>query len=404
MSFCAIALDVGSSSIKVGVVDGEGEMLFHKRIFFPALLTASSLFSFFMQGLNEAVEWASRERINVLGASISGNGPTWVALDGKKRENDVLFMWNEGDAKRIEGSSSLFAPRLSLFKSLYPDIFEVSFIFLPLVEYLVFCLGAEPLVALPQSRFLPFYWQDEDLYDIGIKKEKVPNYFVELGYKATQYKGIPIFAGPPDYVAALIGSSCLFEGKACDVAGSSEGINITVEKLPSNIPPNVRVMPSVIPNLMTMATLFKDSGVKFSKAVSSLASSYSFRLSDVEDNYIEVMEIISRNYFDGAFLPLNFKEVYDVVIQVLGLLKTSFDLLESLVSFKPSYALSGGHAKNEAYLKIKSHFTNRTFYRLNHADAELLGDAIIVFWKSGIYSSLQEGAKDLLKVKDVWKP
>ncbi len=409
MNFSAIALDVGSSSIKVGIVGSKGDVLFHKRVFFSYPLTAQSLLSLFCKVLDEALQVARDECLNVLGIAISGNGPTWIAVDGKSRNEDVLFMWNEkvdlssqNLDNSFKGSQSIFAPRLSLFKSLYASAFQKASLFLPLVEYLLFCLGSEPIAVLPEKRFLPFYWQDEDLRSVGIEKNRVPP-FVDLGYKAVQYQGVPVFAGPPDYVAALIGTSCLFEGSACDVAGSSEGINITVATVEEkNIPCNVRVMPSPVPGLWTVATLFSDSGTKFSKAVSALASSYAFRTNNMEDNYIEVMERILPSYFEEITLPSCFKDVNSVVMQVLQSLKEGFELLERITHLQPEYALSGGHAKNDAYLKIKSHFTHRTFYRLNHADAELLGDAIIVFLKCGIYSSIQEGAKDLIKKKEIF--
>jgi len=136
-----------------------------------------------------------------------------------------------------------------------------------------------------------------------------------------------------------------------------------------------------------------------------------FRSSDIEDNFLEVMEVISTCYFKNvstigassiasndssycinACVPSCFFDIYDEVINILSSLKAGFDLLEKTTGFKGTYVLSGGHAKNEAYTKMKAHFTGRSFSLLRHSDAELLGDAAIVFYRCRIFSSLQEAA------------
>lgn len=410
MEVVAIAIDIGTSSLKVAVVDIDGEVLFHKRCFFPSPLRLVHLVPIFMNSLDDMIKWAEKERCKVLGLSISGNGPSIVALDRNDRKKDVLFMWNEyideGKKNRCKKeicSSSIFLPRFLLFKELYKDIYQSSTSFLPLVEYLIFLLCGTKVAVLSEKRFLPYYWQKEDLEDIGFKASLLPQ-FVELGERVGYYKNIPIFAGPPDYVAALIGTGTLFEGTACDVAGSSEGINIVIQEKPPSYPSCIRLMPSPIPNLWTLATLFCNNGTRFLSALLEIKKTYHFRSEELEDNFLELMEELSQYYFEQKNVREPFSHAYNLLNDILIELKEAFNLLEKLTGFEGGYALSGGHAKNVSYLKIKSHFTHRSFSLLNHADAELLGDAIIVFYKCGIYSSLQEGAKSILKERERFEP
>ena len=403
MEVVAIAIDIGSSSIKVALINIEGRLLFHKRYFLSLPLQLASLVETFMNSLEAVVRWVEKKRCKVLGLLVSGNGPSIVALDGHDRKKDVLFMWNEcakdsvvGDWERKIQSSSIFLPRLLLFKELYKDIYQNATSFLPLVEYLIFLLCGTKVAVLSEKRFLAYYWQKEELEEVGFRASLLPP-FVELGERVGCYKGIPIFAGPPDYVAALIGTGTLFEGAACDVAGSSEGINITIKEKPSSYPAHIRLMPSPIPNLWTLAALFCSNGIKFLHALLDVKKRYKFRSEELEDNFLELMEELSQYYFENKKIREPFSHAYKLLNEILLELKSAFDLLENLTGFKGAYALAGGHAKNISYLKIKSHFTQRSFSLLNHADAELLGDAIIVFYKTGVYSSLQEGAKSILK-------
>ena len=118
------------------------------------------------------------------------------------------------------------------------------------------------------------------------------------------------------------------------------------------------------------------------------------------------MEVVSNCYYSNKRmeeLNSSFVEVYDIVIDILNSLKTSFEKLENITGFSNFYALSGGHAKNDLYINMKSLITQRSFVLLNHADGELLGNAILVFYKSGLYSSLKEAAIKTLRVTKTWK-
>lgn len=86
----AISLDVGTSSIKVGVIDVSGSVVFHKRVFFATtFLTASSLYTYFIKALEEAILYCNDNNFSILGISVSGNGPTLISVSKFGRAKDV---------------------------------------------------------------------------------------------------------------------------------------------------------------------------------------------------------------------------------------------------------------------------------------------------------------------------
>ena len=92
----------------------------------------------------------------------------------------------------------------------------------------------------------------------------------------------------------------------------------------------------------------------------------------------------------------------DLIENKIATAQSSDYLLEEITNVFPYYSLSGGHAKNECYLNMKSFITKRHFNLLNHADAELLGNAILVFYKCALYSSLKDAARQTVRVVKVF--
>lgn len=128
---CAISLDVGTSSIKIAVIDVEGKVLFHKRVFFTTILTASSLYDYFIRGLEEAISYCAINNFYLLGISVSGNGPSIISVSKFGRADDVLLMWNDGFCEMLPNSLSIFAPRLNLFKKNTKHLMIVAYFFYP---------------------------------------------------------------------------------------------------------------------------------------------------------------------------------------------------------------------------------------------------------------------------------
>ena len=76
-------------------------------------------------------------------------------------------------------------------------------------------------------------------------------------------------------------------------------------------------------------------------------------------------------------------------------IKEGMELLEAASGFKPVYTVCGGQAKNGTWCKIKAEITGRRLQVLTIADAELLGNAAIIFTSLKEFSSIKEAAEAL---------
>ena len=66
--------------------------------------------------------------------------------------------------------------------------------------------------------------------------------------------------------------------------------------------------------------------------------------------------------------------------------------------------VTGGQAKNEAWLKLKAKIMEVSIQIPLCVDAELVGNAAIAFFSLGIYSSIQTATQNISKIKKIISP
>lgn len=392
---CAAVFDIGTSSLKGGLIDKDGNVLFFSRIFFPKILTCGVWFQAFEKIFEEFSSFAFTSGIKIAGICISGNGPSIVAVG--KVENRLL-MWNEMPDFTLPASSSIFLPRFSLFKKLYPQDFADADLFLSCPEYLIYKLTGNAVTVLPEERYRAAYWVRQEAERFSIPYGKLPP-FVSIGEKAGCYRGIPVFCGAPDFVAALIGTNTLSEGKACDRAGSSEGFNICIKEIPEKEKlTGLRLLPMPVSKLWKISFHINDSGKIFSdfmKKYKKTSDDFNLVMQEISDFVSgQGVKHKKRMQEEGAFL----------VKSIAAKIKNGLDILENAAGFMPEYTLSGGQAKNEIWPQMKADMTGRTFVLLKCADAELIGNAAVVFSSMKDYRSILEAAEKMTYIKKKFIP
>lgn len=393
MKDCAAVFDIGTSSLKAGLADKNGCMLFFSRLFFPAEITGKVWFCSFKKLFKELCFFAQTNKLHIAGICISGNGPSIVAIN-KKENKEKLLMWNiKPDFVPPVKTDSIFLPRFLLFKQFYKGFFDKADFFLSGQEYLVYKMTGKVVTVLPERRYEPAYWTKEEAFKFSIPYEKLPP-FVNIGEKAGTYCGIPVFCGAPDFVAALIGTNTLQEGKACDRAGSSEGFNICIKKIPqASKLKGLRLLPSPLGDLWKLSFHINDSGKLFFDLIKK------YNKTDEDFNCImnEISDFIKNHSLPYKAVLKNSlpEEGFELIKSITEKIKKGLTLLEEASGFTPEYVLSGGQAKNEIWTQLKADITGRTFVLLNCADAELLGNAAIVFSSLKQYSSIFEAAGNM---------
>lgn len=449
--FCA---DIGTSSLKAAFITEDGTVLKFIRLLFPQPVQAADWVQAFFAA------WRSLPSDYMIEAlCVSGNGPTLVAVPHNRgvpkspinaaapqfaaslssaappddvingildaAKSDTLFLWNEpipqgltvsgqqssivsttqgGTASISPAGASLFLPRIAAFRAKYPDIFAGAAQLFSGPEYISYLLTGTAITSLPDPRYEAAYWNKEELCRFAealhINTERLAGLlppFVAAGTVVGRFCGIPIIAGAPDFIAALIGTGTLTAGTACDRAGSSEGLNVCISQ-PRRAEKTL-LLPSVMPDLWNLSSVIPSSGAAFS----SFLVSHGF----LGNDYIAAMERIAEEPFaaSGAY-PATFAGQGRAFVEALAFrIRHGCDALEQVSGFHPVYTLSGGQAHNALWCQMKADMTGRTFALPAFADGELIGDvALALYGLGGRSENLAAIAQRLIRINRYYEP
>lgn len=373
MTEAVLCADIGTTSLKAGLVTADGEVVAVCGVKFNSADDTYHIARQWLPAFCRAVQKLSRicagkSDVRIAAASISGNGPTVVTEDG------TTVLWNDSQLPRDYAGPSLFIPKLIALRSLFPNEFGASKKIFSGPEYLIWQLTGSAITILPESRFESAYWSGSALTKAEIPPEKLPafckitqkcgeipaDFFTghEIPSKVGKISGslsfdfpLPVFGAGPDFVAALIGTNTLAAGRLCDRSGSSEGLNFCV---PSRIlADGLRTLPSVIPGLWNISALIPDSG-------------------RMPEN--QRIEMLSR-----------------AVRQLRQIAQ------ENRFEFPAEMLVTGGQTKNPGYMRRKSLALGIALVEANCDDAELLGDACAAYCGLGKFRGLQEAASSIVR-------
>ena len=351
---CVLAVDIGSTALKAGLITKAGEVLAMTSVAYSApenRFVAEGWIWALKAAIEKIADPEPVEGPQIKALAISGNGPTLVS------ESGLTLRWNEYPACALsldettpdearEFAHSIFLPRILLFRDLISDEFEQTTHLFSGPEYLMWQLTGKAVTVLPEPRYETAYWNREVLEGFGIPTGKLPD-FVELGHNcgtlldnAQELLGlpaVPVIGVGPDFIAGLIGTGTTKCGTICDRAGSSEGINLCVDK--EIRAEGVRTLPCVTAGLWNISVLIPNSAV----------------------------------------LPE--EERLEKVVAGIELLKSLAE--QNGLAFPTQITTTGGQAKDEAWFGKKRARLEQMGIELvvgNCADAELTGDGIVA-WK-----------------------
>ncbi len=384
MDDAVLCVDIGTTSLKAGLITARGEVVSFCSVSFEDSqneFAASSWLAAFVKAVRELEEQCAQNEASaaVNTISISGNGPTVVADCG------YTVFWNEdtSDVKlpdSADAKKSLFMPKLFVLKKCAPKIYKKSRFIFSGPEYLIYILTGEAVTILPEERFRTAYWNDEICKVCGIDSEKLPPFIgigdccglinkeiideLRLSEHIKFSQNCSVFAGGPDFVAALIGTGTLQSGRLCDRCGSSEGLNFCTDKILKG--EGLRILPSVIPGLWNASYLIPNSG-ELSEAE---------RLTEIERG--------------------------------INCLKQASN--EAGINFPDEMAVTGGQTNDELLLREKSEKLGMKILRPagegaasvtggHFVHSELLGDACAAWFGLGAYDSLQSAAENIVKLE-----
>lgn len=229
----ALAIDVGTTSLKAAFVSAAGEVFSFKRIEYSKNCAVNQEA---LQDKNCAASWTAALREffpsqlagQCAAVSVSGNGPTIVAADGTTlswgAQVDCKTAIEDGLFAKIDipdEQKKIYAPRLAAFKEKFPDAWNQD-------------------QRLYTSSSWLCDWIKKNAADFGLAPD------------------VPVFDAGPDFLAALVGTATLVPGRLCDRAGSSEGLNLCSPKFFEA--PGLRTMPSPAKGFWNVSCLIADPG------------------------------------------------------------------------------------------------------------------------------------------------
>ncbi len=377
MSDAILCVDIGTTSLKAGLITAEGEVVSFCSIpIDESQNTASLWYGAFFQAVRELKKLclqSGRASGQIYKIVISGNGPTVVSDCG------FTVFWND-DLSDVtipdyaEVRKSLFIPKILALKKRDKKIYKKSRWIFSGPEYLIYVLTGQAVTILPEERFKPAYWSQEVCEACGIDFEKLPP-FVGIGAVCgTLFKEIAeelsfcgdgagfhfspncrVIAGGPDFIVALIGTGTLRAGRLCDRCGSSEGLNFCTDCLITG--EGLRTLPSVVPGLWNLSYLIPNSG------------------------------------------ELSEEERLDAVEKGVNTLRAAAEAAG--ISFPTEMAVTGGQSNDELLLKEKAQRLNMKILRPknNFAHCELLGDLCAGVMEVDYFKNLQEAADFIVKME-----
>ena len=436
-----LCADIGTTSLKAALVSDKGQVLSFSKIEFTSTDKSKIALEWF-EALKESISALKKNQIeslseninlvdsktgtlNIDAICISGNGPTIVSEDG------TTLLWNAPvdsslipDIKKIlppelseKFSHSLFLPRILAFKNLYKNQFEKQKIFSG-PEYLIWRLSNSQITILPEDRYEAAYWNDQVLTAIsgstannsspeknestGINCSPSMGPFVKPGFNcgtitkeiASQLKissSTKVIAGGPDFTVALIGTNTLQQGKLCNRAGSSEGLNWCTAK--PVFASGIRTLPSVIPGLWNASILSHNSGDR----IADCKQAYE-KENNVEISFSQYIKLcLEEKDKNGAQILQELSDFFKDGISKFRTLSK-----ENNIPLRETVMVTGGQAKNPLWLKHKAECSQINLATCEIPDSELIGDAVLASYGLGLYDSIQEAAEKMVKIKNVF--
>ena len=400
MTDTILCIDIGTSSLKAALLPDNlraGEIFVSRQYFSQAAVVENRVAEEWLPCLKAAVAelTAKNPDYAVEAVCVSGNGPTVVSEDGTSLLYNQLFVnGSRGQAGNLNGqkklalknTKSLFIPRFCGFKLNFPFSWNDSAHIFGAPEFLIHELTGESVAILPEERFLPAYWNEDELKKCGFSEDDCKKFpgFVKAGNFVGKVsasaaiatgllEGTLVFAGAPDFVVALIGTGTVLPGRLCDRAGTSEGLNLCTSK--PVFAEGLRTLPSVVSGLWNVSYLINSSQSLRGHRETSLCENPS------HGENPSVNSVASVRKFDELSHGIN-------------LLREA--ALSNGEYFPDFMTITGGQALNESLVAQKEAACGLKIKKMPCADAELLGDLILARVGLGDYDDITEAVFAIL--------
>lgn len=426
-----LAIDIGTSSLKGGIINQTGDLAAWNRIGMLEMGNADlrrwdpiiwrQALRFFTDGLDY--------RGTISAVVISGNGPTVVPLPSDGSFPREAFLWLDDRSEESIGTASFYLPKVLWIKRHRPRLYEKTRRFLGCPEFLSYLLCGEICMFSPTAEFDPLIWREEDLHGNGLDPEKfapivrtaalIGRITAEGSALSGLPEGIAVYAGGPDYMSAYLGTAGVKPGRTCDRAGTSEGINFCS---PSPVECySLRTTPHAVAGLYNVAGILDSTGrvfewfrgitnqnhVNYEEMLSEINSSSAGRHTPFFFPSIHQRE--TWQFRRGIFFELEpWHTPVDMgrgVVEAIGFgIRQVIETLYENGCKVESLKVSGGQGRNAVWNQMKADLTDTPVEVPSIIDGEITGNGCIGFTGMGLYSGLDEAAESIVKMRACYEP
>ena len=442
-----LVFDFGTTTVKGALFGGNGDLEKIKSVSIP-------LKACLEPNIHEVdpEEWVRALRAlsaalannggDVEGIVISGNGPTLVAAgsDGLPLRPGMTWLDRRGIAESetikekcgVDVDPSFYLPKALWIRRNEPALYEKTAHFFSPDTFITRRLTGEAVMVFPGDGLDNFVWTEEMIRALDLDGSKFPR-FVDFGHRvgavsaaaAKEFqlqKGTPVFAGGPDFMMSILGTAAVKPGRACDRAGTSEGINICCERRIDD--GRLLCYRHIVPEYWNVAGIISTSG----KALewlreSALGASFSYesldemaRVSEPGSGGLIFLPYLSgertpvwdphaRGVFFGLALHHRTGDLSRAVLESTGFaIRDVLSVMSEHGIETDELRVAGNPARSDTWNQIKADITGKRIAVPENHESELVGDLCVAMTELGRFSSKAEAAENLVRIDRIFEP
>ena len=456
-----IGVDLGTSAVKLLLMDENGKICKivsrEYPLYFPhpgwSEQNPEDWFVQSMEGIRELT--AACDKSQVQGISFGGQMHGLVALDNQDQVIRPAILWNDGRTgkqtdylNQVIGKDKLSeytaniafagftAPKILWMKENEPEIFaKICKIMLP-KDYLAYKLSGSFCTEYSDASGMLLLdvehkcWSEEMLGICGITKEQLPKLYESWEVVGTLKKeiaeelGLPesvkVIAGAGDNAAAAVGTATVGDG-GCNISlGTSGTLFISSKKFGvdennalhsfAHADGNYHLMGCMLSaascNKCWMDEILKTKAYQEEQAgITKLGENRVFYLPYLMGERSPHNDPDARAAFIGMSMDTTREDMTQAVLEGVAFgLRDSLEVARSIGVSPERTKICGGGAKSPLWRKIIANVMNMKVDIIESEEGPGYGAAILAAVGCGVFSSVEEAAKKLVKVVATEEP
>jgi len=461
-------IDVGTTGLKLGLFRPDGEAVGVAPVEYafasPQLGHAEMAGAVYWDALGKALADCCRQgacspsEVDAIGVSTTGQA--FLLIDENGRELTPMIVWldRRGDefvpAVRelvddftyftitgiplIGGMTTL--PKLMWYRRYQPDVLDRTDCVLMIDTYIVWRLTGRRVGSTNIAAFTGLWrtrdgcWWSEILDLAGIEAEQLPAVLnpAEIGGTVSAEaaaatglrEGTPVAVGTNDQIAGTLGAGNVEPGVFTDSTGTAMAVLTTVSEMPEPDPHSHSPLWGchAVPGMYALMSFCNTSGIllKWLRESVGFTESYDELATLAATSAPGCDGVVICPHYEGTLFPEPLPDATGIIAGLrlrhgrADLVRAFFEAvaysLRENVEFLGRHRSAerirslGGAAKSAFWLQMKADVTGCPVEKPLCQEAAILGDALMAGKAIGVYDSLADAARQIVRVERVFEP